>query len=70
MALKIRLVLGALSIYPRLTRLHKRLMHKYVGNGKDGYLRSERFCPPKNGVWKIEFDTNFGTYVYELQNRR
>lgn len=23
-------------------------------------------CPPKNGVWKIELETNFGTYVYEL----
>lgn len=23
-------------------------------------------CPPKNGVWKIELETNFGTYAYEL----
>lgn len=23
-------------------------------------------CPPKNSVWKIELETNFGTYVYEL----
>lgn len=25
-------------------------------------------CPPKNGVWEIELETNFGTYVYELQD--
>ena len=23
-------------------------------------------CPSKNSVWKIELETNFGTYVYEL----
>lgn len=26
-------------------------------------------CPPKNGVWKIELETNFGTYEYELQDK-
>lgn len=25
-------------------------------------------CPPKNGVWRIELDTNFGTYEYELKD--
>lgn len=27
---------------------------------------SYKECPPKNGVWKIELETNFGTYAYEL----
>ena len=24
-------------------------------------------CLPKNGVYKVELDTNFGTYVYEIK---
>lgn len=24
-------------------------------------------CPPKNGAWRVEIETNFGTYAYELK---
>ena len=27
---------------------------------------SDNKCPPKNGKYKIELNTNFGTYYYEL----
>ncbi len=30
-------------------------------------LRDYEDCPPKNGVYKVELDTNFGTYVYEIK---
>lgn len=26
-------------------------------------------CLPKNGAYKVELDTNFGTYVYEIKTR-
>ena len=30
-------------------------------------LDNEDNCPPKNGAYKVELDTNFGTYVYEIK---
>lgn len=30
-------------------------------------LKSNEDCPPKNGAYKVELDTNFGTYVYEIK---
>lgn len=32
-----------------------------------GALKSNEDCPPKNGAYKVELDTNFGTYVYEIK---
>ena len=30
-------------------------------------LDNEDNCLPKNGAYKVELDTNFGTYVYEIK---
>ena len=30
---------------------------------------NEEGCLPKNGAYKVELDTNFGTYVYEIKVR-
>ena len=32
-------------------------------------LDNEDNCPPKNGAYKVELDTNFGTYVYEIKSQ-
>lgn len=29
----------------------------------------DKDCPPKNGAYKVELDTNFGTYVYEIKSQ-
>lgn len=36
------------------------------GNEKMIYFIKTSECLPKNGVWEIELETNFGTYEYEL----
>lgn len=37
------------------------------GEGKLVYGLNDEDCPPKNGAYKVELDTNFGTYVYEIK---
>ena len=42
------------------------------GEGKlvydlDSLRRDNEDCLPKNGAYKVELDTNFGTYVYEIK---
>ena len=38
------------------------------GEGKRVYsLDNKDNCLPKNGAYKVELDTNFGTYVYEIK---
>lgn len=32
-------------------------------------LDNEDNCLPKNGAYKVELDTNFGTYVYEIKSQ-
>ncbi len=39
---------------------------KLVFGEKLGIYDISKNCPPKNGMWKVELETNFGTYVYEL----
>ena len=31
------------------------------------YIIDSKECPPKNGAYTIELDTNFGTYKYEIK---
>lgn len=35
-------------------------------NAKRVIVFSDDKCPPKNGKYEIEMDTNFGTYYYEI----
>lgn len=35
-------------------------------NGVRQILFDNKICPPKNGKYEIELDTNFGTYYYEI----
>lgn len=60
---------GACDIFGEHELRYGKFKTTYAGNGKEGFLGSEKFCPPKNGVWKIELETNFGTYEYELQDK-
>lgn len=40
------------------------------GKEKQVYLPDYyKDCPPKNGAYKVELDTNFGTYVYEIKSQ-
>ena len=36
------------------------------GDNRFVWFNKDDKCPPKNGKYKIELNTNFGTYYYEL----
>lgn len=42
----------------------------FYGSKKIIYQAKYEECPPKNGVWYVKLDTNFGTFEYELPDNR